>query len=151
MCRGVSPVVGVVLLVAVTIILSATLVAGVPGEPADPPPRASLALSADASTDTVELVHEGGDPVDVTALEVTVTVDGEELRHQPPVPFFAAFGFESGPTGPFNLASDGTFRAGETASFTVASTNDPPLDAGSSVTVRLTTRESVVFEGTATA
>jgi hypothetical protein len=68
-----------------------------------------------------------------------VRIDGEPLAKQPPVPFFAAAGFESGPTGPFNAATDGTWRAGQTAAIRIASTNSPQLSDGAVVTVRIYT------------
>jgi len=149
--RALSPVVGLALLVGLTVVLSATVVVAMPGEPSEPEPKASLALSADAASNTVTLIHEGGDPIDVTTINVTISVDGETLDHQPPVPFFAAVGFESGPTGAFNLAGSTTLRTGERASVTLASTNEPPLEQGSTVTVRLSTERRVLFEGETTA
>lgn len=83
------------------------------------------------------MTHRGGDAVVPADLRVRVRVDGEPLAEQPPVPFFAAEGFESGPTGPFNSATDGEWRAGETGSLRVADTNDPSLRPGATVEVGL--------------
>ena len=134
--RGVAPVLGVVLLVGVTVGLGVAVAAAVPPEPAQPAPTVSLGLEADVSGE-VRLTHRGGDALDPEALRVRVTVDGDALAEQPPVPFFSAHGFESGPTGAFNSATTGTWRAGETASFTVAATNSPTLSTGATVRVRL--------------
>jgi len=135
--RALSPVVGVVLLVAL-----ATLLAAVVGTTAldaartdDGPPRATFALDADPDRDRIVLTHRGGDAIDVGSLRIRVEIDGEALSHQPPVPFFAATGFRAGPTGPFNAATDGPWRAGERAGLRLASTNDPALTPGSRVTV----------------
>jgi len=87
--------------------------------------------------DRLVVTHRAGEPLDVRRLDVIVRVDGTPLRHQPPVPFFAARGFGSGPTGPFNPAADPTWDAGERASLRVAATNRPPLVAGARVTVEL--------------
>ncbi|MFC7136383.1 hypothetical protein [Halobaculum litoreum] len=57
-------------------------------------------------------VHAGGDAVDVTDLRLVVLVDGERLRYQPAVPFFAQRGFRSGPVGPFNRAGDARWTTG---------------------------------------
>lgn len=53
------------------------------------------------------------------------------------MPFFSVRGFQSGPTGLFNSATDGEWRAGETGSFRVASTNDPELASGATVELGL--------------
>lgn len=136
--RAVASPVAVVLLLAVTVVVAGTLgVAAV--ETADRPttPR-HVVLTASASADgTVMLAHGGGPPLDVRRLTVRVTVDGTPLDRQPPVPFFSARGFHSGPTGPFNVAADPEWSVGETARFRVAGTNDPELTPGSRVVVRL--------------
>lgn len=142
--------VGVVLLAA----LSVALVAGVGASlfaaaaPPEPPPAASLSLAADG--DALTFVHRGGDSLDVRELDVRVTVDGTELARQPPVPFFSARGFRPGPTGPFNVASDPTWRAGEAATLRVAGTNEPQLRPGAYVEVTLSIRGYVVAELEAT-
>jgi FlaG/FlaF family flagellin (archaellin) len=141
--RGVSAVVGVVLLVGVTVAGAATLFAAAPSVPATVP-TADLALSVEPGPDRIALTHRGGDTLDPEALDVTVRVGGEALAHQPPVPFFAATGFRSGPTGPFNTASDGNWRAGTTASFRLASTNGPGIDPGDSVAVVVRTETGVI-------
>jgi flagellin-like protein len=137
--RALSSVLGVVLLVAVTVLTAAAV--GVTTFGAAPtggdPTRAAFELRAEAEADRLTLVHQGGHTVAVSDLRVRVRIDGRPLAHQPPVPFFAATGFESGPTGPFNTAADDDWQAGERASVRLASTNDPPLEPGSRVTVEL--------------
>lgn len=151
MSRAVSAVIGVVLLVAVTVVFSVTVFAAVDQGLTEPAPTVSLTVSADATTDSIQLSHQGGDELDVTEIDLSISIDGEELRYQPPVPFFAAEGFESGPVGAFNSASDSTFRAGETTSITLATTNTPQLQHGATVTVQITTRSSVLYDETTTA
>jgi flagellin-like protein len=141
--RAVSSVVGTVVLLGVVVVAGTAVFAAVPaGEPATVP-TARLSLIAEAGPDRVALTHEGGDTLRAAALDVTVHVGGEPVAHQPPVPFFAATGFESGPTGPFNSAHDGQWRAGETAAFALASTNTR-LDPGDSVSVTVRTDAGVV-------
>lgn len=144
--RASSPVVGVALVVALAVVLAssvaAALVVGV--TPAAPAPSARLALTVDADADAIALQHRGGDAIDADDLRVVVSVDGTRLRHQPPVPFFAARGFQSGPTGPFNRGYDGAWTAGETASFALADTNHPGIDAGDRVTVRVYANDALV-------
>lgn len=151
MNRAVSAVIGVVLLVALTVVFSVTVFATVDYGLSEPAPTVSLAVSADATTDRIQLSHQGGDELDVTEIDLSISIDGEELRHQPPVPFFAAEGFESGPVGAFNSASDNTFRAGEHTSVTLATTNSPQLQQDTTVTVQITTQNTVLYEETTTA
>jgi len=136
--RATSSTVGVALL-ALVAVLAGAVVAGatLAATPDRGPPRASLAAAANADTDRIALTHRGGNTLVVDRLRVVVSVDGERLTHQPPVPFFAARGFESGPTGPFNVATDGRWRAGETAGLRLATTNSPQLSAGARVRVDL--------------
>ncbi|WP_372479658.1 type IV pilin [Halomicrobium sp. HM KBTZ05] len=145
MDRATSPVVGVALLLALTV-LAATAVgtAAVALDAPTPAPTASFSLTADAATDTLVLTHRGGDTVSVERLRLVVTVGGDELDAQPPVPFFAAEGFRGGPTGPFNSADGGTWRAGERGSFRLASTNAPLPEAGDTVVVRLLAGDTTV-------
>lgn len=136
--RAVAPVVGVPLLVAVTVALATVAGAGVVGTPAIPgaPTQATFEASADTSGE-IRVVHTGGDAIDPEDLALTVRVDGDPLAFQPPVPFFSARGFESGPTGVFNSATGGEWGAGEAASLRVAGSNEPTLTAGATVTVRI--------------
>jgi len=142
--RAVSSVVGVVLLVGVTVLVAATVGAVATVDPGGTVPVAHLTLSADADSDRIVLTHEGGETLDVAALSVTISVDGTTLDHQPPVPFFAATGFEAGPTGPFNVASDDDWSAGELAGVRLASTNDPQLSEGARVEVVVATDRGVI-------
>lgn len=134
--RGIAPVAGVLLL-AIVVVLGGGVatVAFAVDAPAEPAPTAMLSLSA--TGDQVAVDHRGGDAIDVAAATVRVRVDGDPLDRQPPVPFFSAVGFRSGPDGPFNAASDNVWRVGETASFRVAGTNDPTLSPGGTVTVTI--------------
>ena len=138
MARAATPVVGVVLLVAVTVLAAslvgtAVLVAEAPTEPT----QVALSLSVDASTERLRLTHRSGRSLNASRLSVTVTVDGDPLVEQPPVPFFAASGFRGGPTGPFNSGGDPRWTAGERAGFRLASTNAPAIDDGDVVMVTI--------------
>jgi FlaG/FlaF family flagellin (archaellin) len=133
-----APVAGV-LLIAITVALAGGVAtAALDGPGASPPPSAVLSLSA--TDDRIAIEHRGGDPIDVSAVTVRVSVDGEPLDRQPPIPFFSASGFRPGPTGPFNAASDDTWRPGETATFRVAGTNDPTLEPGRRVSVAISAK-----------
>lgn len=151
MSRGISPVVGTLLLVAITVIAAATVGVAVSGTSLTSTPTVALDVSADADSQRISLTHESGDTVDLNRVDVRIRIDGEGLTHQPPVPFFAARGFESGPNGPFNSASPDQWQAGETATLELAATNDPLIDPGDRVTVLVRTGQRVIAEMTTTA
>ena len=151
MGRAVSSVVGVVLLVALVVLGAGTLSIALATDPVEPAPMASFELAVDADADQLSITHRGGDPLDLTEAAVQVTIDGRQLDHQPPIPFFAASGFESGPAGPFNSASNDIWRPGETGTIALASTNHPRLTQDSTVTVRIITDGTEIAKLTATA
>jgi hypothetical protein len=119
----------------------------------DPPPEPSptAVLSMEVEGDRITLTHDGGDPIDVDEMAVRVGVNGEPLARQPPVPFFSAAGFRPGPTGAFNAASGEEWVVGGSASFRVAGTNDPRIEPGDRVTLRLSVRDRPVATLEATA
>lgn len=144
--RGTAPVVGVVVLLAVGLALGGVVAAGAEAvatatgqdlggdEPGAP---GSIAVSLRVEGDTVAVTHEAGPDLRTERVRLVVAIDGTPLAHQPPVPFFAATGFRGGPTGPFNVASDGTWRPKETGSVRVAGTNDPEPAPGRTVSVTI--------------
>ncbi|OYR41459.1 hypothetical protein DJ82_05225 [Halorubrum sp. Ib24] len=74
--RAVSPVIGVILMVAITVILAAvigTFVLGLGDSLGDSQPTAQLDVSFDTDTDTVTIEHNGGDRIDSDSLEVIVS------------------------------------------------------------------------------
>ena len=148
MARGYAPV-AVVLLLAVTVVAAAGVALALPELSAEPPPKRGVVAEATADG-RVSLTLVSGAEVDTRDLDVRVVVGGEPLRHQPPVPFFAARGFRGGPTGPFNFAADPTWQVGEAASFRVAATNDPALSTGAEVAVELRVRGRPVAGATTT-
>jgi flagellin-like protein len=134
--RALAPVIGCLLLTAITVVGAVIVGTAVAVDPPSPAPVAHLEAEADASG-AVRVTHLGGDAIAPEALRVRLRVDGEPLAAQPPVPFFSARGFESGPTGPFNSAYTGEWRAGETAELRIAGTNEPTLTVGSTVEIRI--------------
>jgi flagellin-like protein len=135
--RAVSPVIATVLLIAITVVAAVALgVTVFDMFSAEPPPRATFTLSADSATQTITLTHRGGAALDPASLRLRIAVDGEPIAHQPPIPFFASEGFMSGPTGPFNIADEEKWIAGQSASVQLASTNTQ-FSAGSVITIRL--------------
>ena len=153
--RGSTPVVGVVVLLAVGIALGGVVAAGAEAvatatgtDLGDEGAAGStpIAVSLELDGDTISVTHEAGPDLRVSRVRLVVAVDGTPLDHQPPVPFFAARGFRAGPTGPFNVASDGVWTAGETGSIRVASTNHPEPEPGRTVSVTIYVGDERVAE-----
>jgi hypothetical protein len=127
--------------VALAAALGAAIALGAPAHSSPPdravdPGVARFELSVTPATDRVVLVHAGGPTVDPARLRIRIAVDGEPVAHQPPVPFFAARGFHSGPVGPFNSATGGDWAAGELAALRLAGTNTG-IESGDRVVVRI--------------
>lgn len=145
--RAASPVVGLLLLTAITVVLAAVAgLAVVSTSPetvtrADVPEpivlSASAAIDAEDETVRIVLVHEGGPALDVREVEVRISVDGTRLVHQPPVPFYGASGFASFPSGPFNPVADPHWELGERASLEVTGDNAEVVSQGSTVRVEI--------------
>ena len=138
--------IGVVVLLAVGLALGGVVAAGAEAVATatgqdlgvdDPDAPESIAVSLRVAGDTVAVTHEAGPAVRMEAVRLVIAIDGTPLAAQPPVPFFAAEGFRGGPTGPFNVASDGTWAPGETGSVRVAGTNRPTLAPGRTVSVTI--------------
>ena len=84
--RAVSPVIGVILMVAITVILAAvigTFVLGLGDSLGDNQPSAQLSVSVDETGENVTIEHNGGDSVNLDNLDVVArngssTVGGPE-------------------------------------------------------------------------
>ncbi|WP_080505241.1 type IV pilin [Halorubrum aethiopicum] len=77
--RAVSPVIGVILMVAITVILAAvigTFVLGLGDSLGDSQPTAQLDVSIDEANNQTIIEHAGGDSIDSDSLRVIVTSDG---------------------------------------------------------------------------
>lgn len=123
--RGVSQVIGVILIVAITVVLSAiigTYVLGI-GVSQDTVPQSTWKTDySDGSSDTLELSHESGDPMEADRLYLVVS--GASSGGSP-----------NGKTGVDTLVTDSEVSSGSTV--TIDSTNfGSNLDL-SSATVRL--------------
>ncbi len=75
--KGVSPVIGVILMVAITVILAAVIASFVFGLGSKGPksaPQASLAVveAKNGSTDYVLIEHQGGEAIDWDELQITI-------------------------------------------------------------------------------
>jgi flagellin-like protein len=147
--RGVAPVIGVCLLLAVTVVLAALVGAfalGLGGLGENAPEAAITADIKDANYGNKEIVltHMGGDKLDVRDLTVRIFVDGQPLASQPDVPGTGMSGFYGFPDGPFRQGKNHIWTAGEDASLTIAGTNSPQPSAGSRITVKIYADNEIV-------
>ncbi|KTG26658.1 type IV pilin [Haloferax profundi] len=74
--RAVSPVIGVILMVAITVILAAvigTFVLGLGDQVGDTAPQASFSFEYDSDTDNVTITHESGDGIATEDLSIIVS------------------------------------------------------------------------------
>ncbi|QIO23765.1 type IV pilin [Haloarcula sp. JP-L23] len=166
--RAVTPVVAVVLLVALVVVLAASVTAATVGYASDlrgPAPTVAqssgeferYATGGGRYTDQiVRVTHLAGDPLRVADLELVVDASdacgksgrlvnlpatGDDLRPTDEYVrgddvFDNAYDAVEGPIGTGDVDDDGTWSAGETAQFRLA-TSECPLDAGERFTVRL--------------
>jgi flagellin-like protein len=75
--RAVSPVIGVILMVAITVILAAvigTFVLGLGDQVSENAPQASFSFDFDTANDNVTITHEGGETLDNS----TLSIDGDD-------------------------------------------------------------------------
>lgn len=156
--RAVSPVIGVIIMVAITVILAAVIASmtlGLGDSVGQTGPQASFNVdAATASNGDLTLNHEGGDALHSDRTRVVVTVGGDEYTYEPTgtdttigVGQSATFSFGgsklAGPsTGAFNAYSDTTTTGA-----------DHTITSGETVKVKLIDTESqtVVYEGEVTA
>lgn len=141
--RAVTPAIGTLLLIAMVVVFAASIGTVFADASEVPEPSSPTVIDLAVEGDTLTFTHTHGEPLDVRALTLEIRVDGEPLEKQPPVPFVGAAGFGGAPSGPFNSASSGPWRAGETGSFSVAGTNAPTIEPGSTVEARFYTDEGV--------
>jgi flagellin-like protein len=77
--RAVSPVIGVILMVAITVILAAvigTFVLGLGDQVSDNAPQASLTFDYDTTGPTVNVTHDGGATLEGSTLELVGSDSG---------------------------------------------------------------------------
>lgn len=178
--RGVSPVIATVLLVAVVVVLAATLggfALGIDEELSEPAPNVASASGelrrdvAGGGDQVVRISHEGGDPVAVSGLVIQVTVPKTGQRGRLsgfPVPgddpqpteeyvsgddvFDNSANSVSGSIGAESPDTDGTWNVGDFFQFRVPN-SEVSLSAGDRVVVAGIHRpsESILFRLTLTA
>lgn len=99
--RAVSPVIGVILMVAITVILAAvigTFVLDLGNRMGQDTPQASINVDLNAANNEVTLVHNGGDTLHSDSTKVVIEVGGSTLTESP-------------------TATDSTFSVGDSATW----------------------------------
>jgi len=107
--RGVSPVIGVILMVAITVILAAVIgafVLGLGDQVSNNAPQASIGFSFNGTND-VTLTHDGGD--DITANDIEVLIAGDVVYNSSGVQNDA-----SAPASTNNWNNSDTISTGDT-------------------------------------
>lgn len=133
-----SPILGIILLLLITLVLAGAVYALAPVMTPEGSSAATFGGSCDAATRTITLEHTGGATIDVEQLDMRITVDGISLSEQPPgFPFYNPPGFEGFPSGPFNPSTPNRWAPGELGRFTIENDNPPRPAAGSEVTLEL--------------
>jgi len=82
--KAVSPVIGVILMVAITVILAAIIAAFVFGmAPPQMAPQASIrgTVTQVGTINYIKLDHQGGDTITLASSSIRVLVDGEEVNN----------------------------------------------------------------------
>ena len=130
--RAVSPVIGVILMVAITVILAAvigTFVLGL-GDSVETAPQASISVT-DASDDEITLEHRGGDALVADNTEFVVRVDGSNV-------------LSGHALSDDNVTGVGDeFRTGDQALIDMSDTGfDEEINVGEDVTVVLVDKET---------
>ena len=136
--RAVSPVIGVILMVAITVILAAVIgvfVLGLADDLGDGPTQATLSFDTDTDGDNLIITHDGGDSLELVDGDYDIIVNGSTVSD-------------------FDWSSDvtedtETFSSGE--SVTIAKTAiEDEIDGDSDVTVSIrdNNADSTVDSGT---
>ncbi|AUV83333.1 type IV pilin [Salinigranum rubrum] len=119
--RAVSPVIGVILMVAITVILAAvigTFVLGLGDQVSESAPQAQFTFDFDGA-DYVNITHDGGDAIDAEDLNVSsgvdFTIDGDGDGTYNNSAGTSAGGGSSGDAS-INLVDAGEFASGDSVS-----------------------------------
>jgi len=123
--RAVSPVIGVILMVAITVILAAvigTFVLGL-GDSLEQAPQAQLDVTS-GSAESLTINHNGGDSLTVSDIEVTIGTNTELALDSDSTSSFSADEFGVGNSATFDDSADsvGSSFAGDDVQVTIIHT-----------------------------
>lgn len=133
--RGVAPVIGVILLIALVAMLGGVVAAVVPGSLDDHSTTAvSIDMEVEVGNSSIVFYHRGGEKLHVPDLAVQLMIEGEPIPHQPDLDGGSQTGIHGFPGGAFNPSTE-YWYPGESSSFNLASNNGgDDLEVGSLVT-----------------
>ena len=132
--RAVSPVIGVILMVAITVILAAVIAAFVFGYGAiDAAPQAGLQITHAKNLGTVTMMHVGGDALDNSKLTWIESVNLGVTWTSPAV--FTGNATGQWTVGNINTYTPTTGKTGETLQVKIIHTPSNSIVGGGSITV----------------
>ena len=144
MSRAVAPVFATILLVAIVTVtagvvsvMAVEFTSTISEETTAVPGAIGASVELEATGQTLQFTNTGTETLDIDEVALKISVSDQPLAFQPTIPYFSTTGFEPGPSGPFNSASNMTWEPGQKATITVANTNEPVPTVGDSVTVEV--------------
>jgi len=143
MSRAVAPVFATILLVAIVVVTAGVVSVVAVGFTSTLPDTTTGAeavenpIELEVVGQTLHFTNTGTETIDVDELTLEISVSDQPVAFQPTIPYFSTTGFEPGPSGPFNIASNTTWVPGQDATITIADTNEPVPQVGDTVTVEL--------------
>lgn len=135
---GMSPVIGILLIMAITVVLSVAVYATVSVYGIKEPAIANIEIeSINLSNQEVVLVHRGGDAIDVSDISILISVNGVTLKNNlldlpvtgTPCGFSHALGGVFWGT-PNNRSQDTIWDPGDRGDFNIARSNNTELRSG---------------------
>ena len=136
---AVSPVIGVILMVAITVILAAVIAAFVFGMgPPEAAPQAAVRGSAATigTNTTIKLEHQGGDPIIFTSANTKITMDGNDVDIATDLVTEAAKRFEAGESM-YLYYNGGILTLGNNSEATTAGPSAPIAIPGETAEVKI--------------
>ena len=145
---GISPVIGIILIIAITMVLSVVVFATVIAYEVKEPVFAIIKIeSVNLSNQEVVLIHKGGDSIDVSDISIMISVNGEMLNNNlknlpvtgTPYGFSHALGGVFWGT-PGNQSHDNIWDPGDKGEFNIAKSNNTILNSGDQLEVTIVHR-----------
>ncbi|OKY78286.1 MAG: Pilin/Flagellin, PilA family [Candidatus Methanohalarchaeum thermophilum] len=141
--EGVSPVIGVILMVAITVIMAAIVAGFVFGVIQTPQatPTASItiddiSMDVQGDNDTITLLHQSGEPLLINDTDVTIYNQGNNSQ----VATFSLYNLSSSDGGNASALDDGEFSTGERITISSADIDDfgeGAIESGDTIEVRI--------------
>jgi flagellin-like protein len=156
--RGVSPVIGVILMVAITVILAAvigTFVLDLGQSAGQSAPQASLSVTADSSTNTITIEHTGGDGINSGNTRLIIEAGGGTTTFDQESDSTLSVGGSADIGLDTQGNSDDSVQtwAGDSSVYSSVDGGADPFDSGDQITITLidTDSQRQIFETTITA